>query len=662
MTSPLARIFTFLIAFSSLTAMAQQKTIFHYRLNDHHADEVAGGSVPNATTSFGDGTTGDFGTIITLSDDVPVTGVPYGAGNRSINCAGTGGVRANGLQQMLNSDIMAAGGFTFEAWFKFTGGGNVNSIIDYAGTEKLDRPATATGVRMQTNNGIVHLLGDTTIGEWHYAAAVFTATSMSGVTVTGDYTYYLDGIEPVATVTGVTISDFGDSLNRTIGVGMHPRGFTGDFFNGLIYEPRATLKALAPEALLYTPDPVKEAILADSPLAYYRFNHHPVKQPDPDDMRPALRFADASYGSLDITFQFSEDTDLFPGNYQAFENGSGTPLPSPSRSLGALFGNVSLANPMVPGNTYTVRIPGIEDDAGNPAHPSEEASFIYLNDYLHIPDYSGNENHAGFVNDFFFEGIPYRSGANESLTFQSAVFGGDDEHAVIPDLGTGLDAMTFSGWLKIDSDVAAGCCLSLYSPDGFVIGTPHLNLTPGLIGEFSIGGSPVKHLTPGPLPLGKWFHFAVVYDRNAGANGTTEFFLNGQSFGGVQTFSAPPADLILNQGQLGGWNNDPQRNFDGNMDEIAIFGSALTQAQLEAHLASLEGPPAPVITDFFVESSGALSVTFTSEPGVTYRIEGGDDLITWPATITTTATDVTTTLNDLFPASGDRYFLRVIRE
>lgn len=56
---------------------------------------------------------------------------------------------------------------------------------------------------------------------------------------------------PSASVSNVTITNFGDSLNRTIAVGAHPLGFGGDFFNGQIYEPRASLGALPNAELLY---------------------------------------------------------------------------------------------------------------------------------------------------------------------------------------------------------------------------------------------------------------------------------------------------------------------------------------------------------------------------------------------------------------------------
>ena len=56
----------------------------------------------------------------------------------------------------------------------------------------------------------------------------------------------------------VTKDDFGDSLNRPIGVGRHPLGFGGDHFDGLVYEPRVTLGALAPFDLLWVPELVED--------------------------------------------------------------------------------------------------------------------------------------------------------------------------------------------------------------------------------------------------------------------------------------------------------------------------------------------------------------------------------------------------------------------
>ena len=227
------------------------QTLFHYRVNGSDAALVSGGVVPNLGT-LGDGSSGGSG--VSLSADVPINGVPPDAGNRSIVCNGSGGILAPGTKQLLNADIASAGGFTYEAWFKWNGNGDFNSIIDYAGTEQLRRRTSDSGVAMRSSDGgSLITIGPAPSNTWAYAAAVFTPTGpvAGDGSITGDYVFYLDGNAPALTVTNVTITAYGDSLNRTIAVGMHPQGFAANFFNGLIYEPRVTLGALAPSQLLY---------------------------------------------------------------------------------------------------------------------------------------------------------------------------------------------------------------------------------------------------------------------------------------------------------------------------------------------------------------------------------------------------------------------------
>lgn len=234
----------------------QAQTLIHYTLNDTANDEnlFAEGLVPNAGT-LGNGMASNS---VLLSITLPTNGVPPGAGNLSIYCNGNGGILAPGTQQLNNTAIFNAGGFTYETWCYWIGGGDINAMIDYAGTQKLVRPATSTGPEMEyynTNDSPVYnFIGSAASNQWHYVAVVFTATALDSHTnVTGNFTYYLDTNEPTGSLSNVTISPFGDSLDRTIGVGMHPEGFSSDYFNGLIYEPRVTLGALPYYNLLFKP-------------------------------------------------------------------------------------------------------------------------------------------------------------------------------------------------------------------------------------------------------------------------------------------------------------------------------------------------------------------------------------------------------------------------
>jgi hypothetical protein len=239
-----------------LAPAAWAQTLIHYTLNDTANDVnlVASGIVPNAGT-LGNGIVSNH---ISLDLIIPTNGVPPGAGNVSIYFNGNGGILAPGTQQLNNTAIFNAGGFTYEAWFYSTGGGTYNAIVDYAGTQKLFRLASETGPQMEyydTNHSpVAFLVGNATSNQWHYAAVVFTATSLDSQTnVHGNFTFYLDSSAPAYSVPNIIISPYGDSLDRTIGVGMHPVGFADNYFNGLIYEPRVTLGALPYYNLLFKP-------------------------------------------------------------------------------------------------------------------------------------------------------------------------------------------------------------------------------------------------------------------------------------------------------------------------------------------------------------------------------------------------------------------------
>jgi hypothetical protein len=187
-----------------------------------------------------------------LSADIPPEST-FGAGDRSLDCRVNGAV-TDATLLLSNAAIAAGGGFTMEAWFKWNGGGTVNSIIDYAGTEKLVIDLRAGGppaVAIRFNDTVAFPIGFAIPGRWQYVAAVFQACPNPDGTVTGTLTTYLDCLlAPTSVTPGVTKDGFGDSLGRGVGVGQHPLGFALDFFDGLIFEPRVSLRALDPSELL----------------------------------------------------------------------------------------------------------------------------------------------------------------------------------------------------------------------------------------------------------------------------------------------------------------------------------------------------------------------------------------------------------------------------
>jgi hypothetical protein len=226
-------------------------TIFHYRVND-----TDGAGLPNIPSVGGDDGTADDG--LEFNSDIPTNGVPAGAGNRSIDGAAVTGINSANIDELDNALIAAEGGFTYETWFNWSGFGDINSIIDYAGTEKLVIDVNAGSgmelrMRINSDSALDSFIAEVEPETWYYTAVVFDTqgNELAGDdSITGIFNLYLDG-ELLDTTDELTISNFGDTLDRTIGVSKHPQGFPRDYFEGLIYEPRVSLGALGADELLF---------------------------------------------------------------------------------------------------------------------------------------------------------------------------------------------------------------------------------------------------------------------------------------------------------------------------------------------------------------------------------------------------------------------------
>ena len=243
---------------------ARGQTVFRYS-----AFQGSGKDLPVVFDAGGAGNDGLADETTKLGSATPTDGVPTDAGNRSLDGRGLGGVVSGGTSELLNAAIAEAGGFTLEAWFRWDGTGSVNSILDYAGTEKLvidTNVGAGDELRMRINSdpNFDSIIGSVAPGQWHYAAAVFDTlgNAVDGGAITGEFRLYLDG-QLMSTTDSRTVSEFGDSLDRPIGIGKHPLNFEADRFAGLVFEPRVTLGALAAEDLLYVvPEPHSVALFA----------------------------------------------------------------------------------------------------------------------------------------------------------------------------------------------------------------------------------------------------------------------------------------------------------------------------------------------------------------------------------------------------------------
>ena len=135
---------------------------------------------------------------------------------------------------------------------------------------------------------------------------------------------------------------------------------------------------------------------------------------------------------------------------------------------------------------------------------------------------------------------------------------------------------------------------------------------------------------PGDVTVGEWQHF--VFQKNGG---TKEVWRDGVlilSGEGAATLPDDFTSLII--GADGAGNAATQ----GLIDDFAVFGETLTEAQI-ARLAAGESPVslvnAPPATIAFTAVSynaatSQLTLTWTSQPGKTYKLTSSQTLATWP--------------------------------
>lgn len=187
------------------------------------------------------------------------------AGELSFDFLGDGEGAASGsintLQTKLlsNFDIVKAGGFTMETWFKLPAadaGGPIGSLINYAGTERIQLNVEANVLTFKISGDSHRVesaqpLTDLADNQWHHVKAAFVVTDGTLLDpVYGDIHLTVDGV--TRSEYGVELSNYGDRLNRSIGIGNHPErfgepGYDGfDDFDGLLFQPTVHLGAAAP--------------------------------------------------------------------------------------------------------------------------------------------------------------------------------------------------------------------------------------------------------------------------------------------------------------------------------------------------------------------------------------------------------------------------------
>lgn len=138
---------------------------------------------------------------------------------------------------------------------------------------------------------------------------------------------------------------------------------------------------------------------------------------------------------------------------------------------------------------------------------------------------------------------------------------------------------------------------ALYATHNFNPGAVHFNLINGASApaiELAVSGNPAPF--PGSvsadLAIGEWTHVAATYETS-GATSSTTIYVNGVAIAGpVVTGNGQAADFDTS-GWFGIWfNGVNNRRFQGSIDELAIYSTALGSDDIARHFAAIAPTPA----------------------------------------------------------------------
>ncbi len=161
------------------------------------------------------------------------------------------------------------------------------------------------------------------------------------------------------------------------------------------------------------------------------------------------------------------------------------------------------------------------------------------------------------------------------------VNGSPDSSIAVPDLGTS-STITIEAWIYPTSRPANNDFDVIFNSRNFTTGAVHLQLISSGALRFTISGlsQDVDFGSASNFPLNTWTHVAVTYSN---ASDQVEAFANGVSLG-TQSYIGN-RDVVFGLADVGAWNTGGTlvREFDGRIDEVAIYPKALSAERIRAH-------------------------------------------------------------------------------
>lgn len=261
-------------------------------------------------------------------------------------------------------------------------------------------------------------------------------------------------------------------------------------------------------------------------------------------------------------------------------------------------------------------------------------------------DETANGNAGSYVNGPALGG----PGAIAGDTNTAAVFDGVNDYMTVPD-SPSLDAnsaVTVEAWLK---RAKASWQVAVGKPGNgqskFENYALWINSSNQAVAYFGNGSSYATVASTGPIDTA-WHHVVATY-----AGGAAKLYLDGVlNASSTSSVQLTPNALALNVGRESANNYF----FGGSLDEVAVYGTALSAARIQQHYAAGTGipiqPPAPTLTtppdgsstvDTTPAFAGMTAMTGTDSSTVTVRVYAGTSA---------TGTPVQTLTTTRFPSGG----------
>lgn len=226
---------------------------------------------------------------------------------------------------------------------------------------------------------------------------------------------------------------------------------------------------------------------------------------------------------------------------------------------------------------------------------------------------AGGDFSTGYSGDGDFSRLPHKSQLNSSASFTIEFWARplttDDNDAP---LDNRIAGDLRSGWAFFQR--ANGWNFRMYNGNGKQMGFD---------------------LTGGPAPLEQWSHVVATWDGT-----TAKLYINGV-FADVPNASgdahvyAPSTTATLTLGALG----DDSSPFNGSVDEVAFYGTALTAEKIAAHYNTISST-VPAVYSNLVKADGAIVYYQQNPATISIAEEGANKVVSFRG-ILSQSTDLT---------------------